>query len=365
MLKRFFCGAVLVAALCGTGTAPVRADELYIRNHPYKDVYFSGGTSYVTVDGFLNAVKMPWRLNGNTVVLGKGDSPDLTATGSSLMVTNGEDTVELSGIVRDGKLYVPTKAIAEAAGYGVIYNASTGVTDVVKSRLVNADDAKIASDIEAGHKADKDKRDAAWQARVDKAREARKAKAEAAKAKDDEEVATSDDEEKGDADSKDLKAKGDSEKDPSDTKEEKLNGKEKGDLQSYEAEKAPSDKDASVTAEDTKVAKADEKKAPPPKADLVVLSADADPNNYTGDVVIKAVLQNQGYADATGVQARLIVIGPDGKQWVNKNMYHADIKPDGRWEIVENYHHRAASAIPRGDYNVKVVPTFQSAAPKE
>lgn len=342
MLKRFICGAFVVAALCGSGVAPVQAEELYVRNRPYKDVYFSGGTSYVTVDGFLSAVKLPWSLEGNTVVIGRGDSPDLSSVGESISVSGQGETVLLSGIVRNGRLYVPVKALAEAAGYGVVYNQSTGVVDVVKSRLSTAGDAKLAQELADAREAEKKKRQEAWQAKVEKSRAERQAKADAQKAKDGDDGDEAVDDGSSDTDDKKV----------SDAK----SGKDKAaDVKSDDDEG-----DAAATEE-----KKDEKAAPPPKAELVVLSATADPNNYTGDVVFKAVLQNQGYATAGKVQARMIVTGPDGKQWLNKNYYHADVKPDGRWEIVENYHHRAASAIPRGDYDVKVVPTFESIPPKE
>ncbi len=272
-------------------------------------------------------------------MIGRGNSPDLSSFGESVSISGRGETTLLSGIVRNGRLYVPVKALAEAAGYSVVYNQSTGVVDVVKSRLANADDAKLAQDLADAREAEKKQREAAWQARVEKARADRKAKA--------------------DAENTDV---GDEDGDePTEDDSDKVSDA-----------KARTDKAPTVTAEDDEdgeVASADEKKdekpAPPPKAELVVLSTTADPNNYTGAVVFKAVLQNQGYATAGKVQARMIVIGPDGKQWLSKSFYHADIKPDGRWEITENYHHRAASAIPRGDYDVKVVPTFESIPPKE
>ena len=72
MLKRFLGGAVLVAALCGSGVAPVQADEMYVRNRPFKDAYFMSGTTYVPVDGFLKAVRVPWSVNGSSIVVGNG-----------------------------------------------------------------------------------------------------------------------------------------------------------------------------------------------------------------------------------------------------------------------------------------------------
>lgn len=347
MLKRFICGAFMIAALCGSSVAPAQADELYVRNRPFKDVYFSGGTAYVPVDGFLKAARVPWSVEGDTVVVGKGDSPALGDMESVTLVRDGQST-KLSGIVRGGKLYVSTKELAKLAGYKVVYNRSTGVVDVVKSRLTSNADEKAAEEVAAANQAEEEARDAAWQARVEKARAARKAKEEAAQAAADEDM-----ESDGEGGEDVLEAKGDPDVDASDTTTAKVDGKE-------DAEFDQTDK-----SEDEKPAKEDEEKKPPPKADLVVLSADADPNNYDGTVVFKAVLQNQGYATATGVTAKLKVIGPDDKVWVQKTLYHADITPDGRWVITENYRHRAASAIPRGNYDVQVVPSFQSAAPKE
>ena len=78
----------------------------------------------------------------------------------------------------------------------------------------------------------------------------------------------------------------------------------------------------------------------------------------------RAVLQNQGYAQATDVKARLVVVGPDGKEWIAKTIYHGPMAPDDRWEITEDYKHRLGAAIPRGNYDVRVSPTFKSAAPK-
>jgi Copper amine oxidase N-terminal domain len=352
MLKRFICGAVMVAALCGTGVAPAQADELYIRNRPFKDTYFIAGTTYVPVDGFLKAVKLPWSFDGSTVTVGTGSSPELTQSSETVVLVSNGQSSEIIGVLRSGRLYVPAKDIAKATGYGVIYNSDTGVVDVVKARFTNEADQQAATDVVAARQAEKEKRDAAWNARVEKARAAKKAKAEA-------EDATADDEEPDDAAADDKGSTdstttasgktGDLEKGASDTAADKIDGKEDNALDM-------ADKSSDVDPSDDK--------KPAPKADLVVLSADANPDNYSGKVVITAVLQNQGYASATNVRAQLTVTGPDGKEWINKTLYRGPIKADERWTITENYAHRLRSAIPRGDYNVQVVPSFESAAPK-
>ncbi len=360
MLKRFICGAFTVAALCGSGVGPAQADELYVRNRPFKDAYFIGGTTYVPVDGFLKAVKTTWDVDGTTVTVGEGNSPQLSENSETITIVQGGRSRELSGILRAGRLYVPAKGLAEVVGYNVIYNRATGVVDVVKARFVTESDEKAAAEVVAARQAEQEKRDAAWKARVEKARAERKAKADAIEDTDPSDEDTSDStvdpsDETGPVadDALDMtQSRKDEDSDVSDTTPQKIDGKD---------DREADMKDRSTDLEEDEI----KKTAPPLKAELVVLGADANPNNYTGDVVISATLQNQGYADATNIKAQLIVVGPDGKQWINKTLHHADIKPDGQWSITENYRHRLKGAIPGGAYDVQVIPTYDSAAPKE
>lgn len=340
MLKRFLCGAALTAALLGAGFTPVQAEELYVRNRLFKDAYFVGSTTYVPVDGFLKAVRVPWSLSGSNVTLGKGSSPDIGSGSEQLAFFKDGKRLDLSGQVRGGKLYVPAKDLAKFVGYGVIYNRATGVVDVVKARFTNEQDEQAATDLVAAKEAAKAERDAAWQARVEKAKADRKAKEEAEMA----ESGEGEDEEGLDEDSDEDVADETSDEDVEDTESAKS-------------------KDEDTTEEEVE-------KKPPPEADLVVLSTDANPNYYTGVVTFRAVLQNQGYAKATDVRAKFVVIGPTDKekgktQWISKNMYHGPIDPDGRWEIVQEYKHRAGASMPRGDFEIKVTPAFKSEAPKE
>ncbi len=92
-----------------------------------------------------------------------------------------------------------------------------------------------------------------------------------------------------------------------------------------------------------------------------MLSTDANPNLYTGECVFRAVLQNQGFAPAEGISAAFTVTGPDGRVWVKKTLYRGPLGVDGRWEISESYKHPLASAMPRGNFTVDVVPKFTSA----
>jgi len=356
MLKKFLYSAALAAMLSGSGLAPAQADELYIRNRPFKDAYFIGGTTYVPVEGFLKAVEVPWRVDGEMLVLGEGSSPALDMSTETLRARHMDKNLTLNGILRGGTLYVPATGLAKFVGYSVNYSRETGIVDVIQGRLTTDMDEKAASEVQAANQAEQEARQAAWQERVEKARAARKAKEEAEEAENGDDLdADTDSEdaiERERESREDLAAKGDPDVDPTDTETQAIDGKDDREDASYEADV-------------TEVEEENKKSEPPPEANLVVLSSEADPNNYDGTVVFRAVLQNQGYVDATNVKARLKVVGPDQKEWINKTIYHGPISPDGRWVITENYRHRLGASIPRGQYDVTVTPTYDSAAPKE
>lgn len=314
MMKKYLYGAAILVAL----SAPISAEELFVRNRVFGDAYFVGGTTYVPVSGFLKAVDVSWSDSGSTVSLGSGDSPESAFDSEAITVTQGEKSIDLTGVMRNGKLYVPVKNLANFVGYTVIHNSDTGIVDVVKTREYNSADAQAEKDVAATKAAES---------------EARKASREARQAK-----------EKAYADAK-AKAKGES------TEAEEAEGEE-----SAEAKPAESGvKEGQATAGED-----EEKPKEPPKANVVVLSSEATPNYYTGEVIFRAVIQNQGFAPAENLTAQLTATGPDGKVWLTKNYHHAPLAVDGRWEIEEKYNHRLKSAMPRGDFNVVVTPKFTS-----
>ncbi len=108
--------------------------------------------------------------------------------------------------------------------------------------------------------------------------------------------------------------------------------------------------------------KAPEEEKPP--ADLVVSSKRANPNTYTGEVTFDVELQNTGGQTATDVRARFVVVGPDGKTWISKTLYHGPIKPGGRWTFTEEYKHRlGGQAVTDRDgrtFEITVTPEFKS-----
>lgn len=314
-MKRYLCGAAIFAIL----SAPTFAEELFVKNRAFGDAYFIGGTTYVPVSEFLKAIDVSWNDLGSTVSLGSGNSPASAFDSESVTITQGEKSIDLSGVVRNGKLYVPVKNLANFVGYTVIHNSDTGIVDVIKVREYNASDAQAAQEVAAAKAAEEQARKAS--------REARQAKE---KAYADAKAAESGESEDEGSESEDAAA---AEETPSEVSE--------GEATAGEAEEGP--KEA-------------------PQANVVVLASDAAPNYYTGEVVISAVIQNQGFAPAENLTAQLTVTGPDGKVWFSKNYHHAPLAIDGRWEISEKYTHRLKSAMPRGDFNVVVTPKFTSGA---
>lgn len=342
MLKKFFSGAVLVAALSLSGPTPAQANELYVRNQPFGDAYFIGNSTYVPVEGFLKAIDVPWAKNGSTVVLGRGSSPALSSVSDRVTFNADGRQASLVGIVKGNQLYVPAGELARLVGYGVVRNNHTGVVDIVKAHQITELEKKIARQVKAEADARRAARRAKWQERVAKLRAEREAK-EAAEAEGD----------GGDDD--DDEFYDDDDDDPDDEGSTKRSKKPK-----ETAEAPPPDEE-----DDDKEEK---KPEPPPEAELVVLSSEANPNTYTGEVTFRAVVQNQGFAAATDVKATFKAIGPDGKTWISKTVYHpGPIATDGRWEIVEEYRHRlGGQAVTDKDgvgFQVNVKPSFKSAPP--
>lgn len=328
-MKKYLYGLAVAAAMA----APLSAEELYVRNRAFGDAYFVSGTTYVPASSFLKALDVAWSDKGSSVSLGAGESPDSAFDSETVTVTNGDKTLDLSGMMRGGKLYVPAKSLATFVGYTVINNPSTGVVDVVKTRDYNATDSAAEKDLASAQQAAKDARKADREARQAKEKSYSEARAKA------EGEASEDGEE-------DAEAAGDTA-----TAETKP-------AAAAPAEAAPAEAAPASGAEG-------EEAKEPAKANLVVLSSDSSPNYYTGEVVFRAVIQNQGFAPAEGISAAFKAVGPDGRVWISKTLYNPPIAVDGRWEITETYRHRAASAMPRGEFVVTVTPKFTSGAAPE
>lgn len=335
-MKKYLSGLAVLAAL----SAPISAEELYVRNRAFGDAYFVGGTTYVPAGTFLKALDVAWTDNGASVSLGSGESPETAFDSEAITLTQGEKTLDLTGMLRGGKLYVPAKSLANFVGYTVIANPDTGIVDVVKSREYTSTDAAAEKEVAASKKAEMEARKAERDARQAKEKAWADAKAEA-----------------------EAKAKGETTEDPETAAEGEV--KDEGAKGDAKPEGEAKDSGAETKPAETAAAPSEEKPKEAPKANLVVLSNDASPNYYTGECVFRAVIQNQGFAPAENLSAALTVTGPDGRVWVKKNLYRGPLAVDGRWEITETYKHPLAAAMPRGNFTVDVVPKFTSAVVPE
>jgi pyruvate/2-oxoglutarate dehydrogenase complex dihydrolipoamide acyltransferase (E2) component len=151
-MKKYLCGLAVLAAL----SAPISAEELYVRNRAFGDAYFVGGTTYVPAGAFLKALDVAWTDSGASVTLGSGDSPESAFDNESVSLSHGGKTLDLTGMLRGGKLYLPAKALANFVGYTVINNPDTGIVDVVKSREYTAADSAAEKEVAAAEQAAKE-----------------------------------------------------------------------------------------------------------------------------------------------------------------------------------------------------------------
>lgn len=403
MRSRILLGLMAAVLLC-TGLSS--AEELYVRNRYFPSAQFSGGTAYVPVGDFIKALGMNWSVNGDgeITVSKDGTSPAAAFDEASFTLNHEGKSKSFTGVTRGGTALIGVKPLAEFLGYSVNYNPDSGIVDVVAGRNITDSDREAASELEKEKEAKRAAQKEAWAKRVAEHRERQEAKKAAEEAAAEDEDADGDDEdadmdedkdkdgdevidEDVEEDGKDKKSKGDKKADKKkksdDDADAEDDDKANQDKKSKKDDKAKSDEDEEAAAnededgdepvevakKDDKAAKKDDKKdakedeksnEPPPEANLVILSRDANPNFYTGEVEIKAVVENQGYAPAERVTGRLKVTGPDNRVWITKSVYGPNLRPDGRWEITETYKHRDGAAMPRGNFDIDLTLDFKT-----
>lgn len=347
MNKNIVAGALVSAALFG---GSVQAEELFVHNRPFTEATFRGRTAYVPVSSFLKSVGMGYQQSADRIVVSKGGTaPALEDSRVTVSYMGKQQT--FNGTVRNGKVYVQLEPLAELLGYKVNHNFASGIVDVVQGHLRTDEEEKAAEQVEAAKEADRLAKKEAW----DKTVAAHREKVAARKAADAEKAEDGKD---GDGD-KDGDKDADKDGDKAADKEKPKGEKEKVAAETEKAADEPKEVEKAAAPETEKKGEA-ESNEPPPKAELVIISSDANPNLYTGEVTFTVVAENQGYAPAEGVSASLKVTGPDGKVWLNKTVYGRNMAPDQRWEVVEKYKHRDGAAMPRGDFNIDFKPNYKS-----
>lgn len=317
---------------------------VYVRNRPLNERVNIGGQMYVPMEALLQAMRLDWFLDtsNNTLAVetGKGQGPPLTMATVNLKCATG--TVPIEGRIREDALWVPLRPTAEALGFKVNYSPELNVLDVVLGREISEADQAAAAEVEAAREAKDRAIQEAWERRREQIQAERKKKEEEAAAA----AAAAEGTEATEAAAAETGG-GEGTFPP-----------EMAGTPPTPAPKASPAAPATPAPEATPSPAASPAPAaspkPAPEAKLIVIRPVATPDYFTGRVAIAAVVQNNGYADATNVRAAVTLRGPDGSVWNRETLYNDRIAVDGTWNLTTSWTHNAGASMPRGIPTVTV-----------
>ena len=333
MKNRILVGAL--AALLSL-SATVTAEEVFVRNRPFKQVIKVGSESYVPAEQLLKALGYNWTVKGQTVALTTEPAANGEFPTGSVQLLYGEKSLNLESTRRGSQAYVSLSPVAKFLDYSVVTNRSAGTIDVNKGRLASDSEKKMLSAAEAA-KAEKEKETReAWEKKAAEIKDKREAKN-----KKDDGAKTEGDKAEGDKPAEGDKGKG---KTASKGKKEKTEPKE--------AAQAEPPKEAAPAEDKDK----EKKNEPKPAPRLEVFRADAKPDYSTGVVTIEAEVRNQGNGPADTVSGTVSLYGTndDGKEvlWYRSAVRGPALKPDGSWTYKYEYRHRSGASMPHGNLRV-------------
>ena len=129
MLNRNVVAQALIAfSLAGILGMPVTAEQLYIRNKPFKGATLKNGkTIWVELKGFAEAVDAKLQQNEQGGYLLSKEAAEANETPAG-KVTVGKDLVETQEA--DGKIYISLDESAKLLGLRVVNNRDLGTIDV-------------------------------------------------------------------------------------------------------------------------------------------------------------------------------------------------------------------------------------------
>ena len=142
MKNRIILGAV-AALLCISSA--VTAQDVFVRNKPFKQIVAVGSETYVPAETFIRALGYNWSVNGQTVTLTTDPSSNGDFPVGSVHLIYGEKTLTLDSTRRGTSSYVSMTPLARFLDYTV--TRSAGIVDVAKARNVTDTDKKIAAEI--------------------------------------------------------------------------------------------------------------------------------------------------------------------------------------------------------------------------
>lgn len=160
-VRRWCVGLTVAACLLGSGL-PVSADEIYVRNRPFKRVVYVDSSLYAPLKQFVQALHMGMSVSENGRLL--FDSEPVVNT-EKMFVSREQNwavqevkflEAEYGGVVfpityiwHDNEIWVPIRLLAERLGFTVKENKSTGIIDIIAPRPISWEDRLAAETLKA------------------------------------------------------------------------------------------------------------------------------------------------------------------------------------------------------------------------
>ncbi len=350
MKLRLSALAVLLAAVVLVMSA-ADAQSLFVRNRPFPNRVNLGGTMYVPLEEFLQALKMDWTVREDgTVEVSPGTGSGVSLTEASVALAYQGRSTRVEGTLRDSQVWVPLRPVAEFLKFSVVHSPAIDVLDVVSGRLTTEEDRELAAKVRAESTAREQAVQEAWNKRKSQIEAERKARQEAEKAAETEEAAEAD--ETGEAAMVGKKAEAEEGTFPAE-----MAGRPTRTRSKTKARPTPSPTPAPSPSPSPAPAPSPSPAASPkpaPEAQLIVVSPRALADYFTGKVTCTARVQNNGEAPATRISALVILRGPDGSVWNRQTLRRDSLQVDESWNLETTYVHPSKTSMPRGIPTVTV-----------
>ncbi len=164
-VRRWCVGLAAFACLLGSAL-PVYADEVYVRNKPFKRIVYVDSALYAPLKQFVQAmhvgvsVSENGRLlfaaapaNGQNLEIGEAFAAQESswATQEAKLLEAEYDGVvfPIAYVWRDNEVWVPVRLLAERLGFAVKDNKATGIIDIIAPRPISSADRLAAEDLKA------------------------------------------------------------------------------------------------------------------------------------------------------------------------------------------------------------------------
>ncbi|MGM9998718.1 MAG: hypothetical protein ACI38Q_04915 [Candidatus Bruticola sp.] len=155
----------LAAAVC-LSAAPVQADEVYVRNKPFKQVVYVESSLYAPLYSLVKAMRSGISVNndGRLIFVPEADSLSASEFESALTVRGWLSASQSEGVFeseydqtvfpvpyikRGGEIWVPVRLISERLGFTIKNYPATGIIDIVAPRPISNQDRLAAEELKA------------------------------------------------------------------------------------------------------------------------------------------------------------------------------------------------------------------------